>query len=268
MNQPHVRSSFDGVSLNIRWNTIDQPKATLVIAHGLAEHLGRYDEFAAKLNEWGYNVLRYDQRGHGHSEGERGYLASYSHLFLDCNEIVEAAKEAFPDLPVLLFGHSMGGYTATGYAILYPRHVKGIVFSGPLTLDTAGILRSIDLSLDPHIQTPNALADAICSDRKVVEDYQNDPLTLKSIALGLMQEIARSVPWIDAHLNEVVDPILVLHGEKDALVNVKDSEELYLRSASTDKTRNVFDGLWHEILNEQRREEVYHVIHEWLDRHC
>jgi len=265
--QRQFTKTFDHTLLHIKWNQVENPKAVIVIAHGLGEHLGRYDYVAKKFNDWGYGVLRYDQRGHGFSEGERGFLKDYKDLFLDADYMVEMAIFQNEDVPVFLMGHSMGGYTSIGYGILYDHRVKGLIFSGPLSVDSQGLTSQIDMALDPHIQFPNALADAVCSDRAVVDEYIADENNLKNITLGLMQQIKLSVPWIQDHMHQIKDPTLILHGSLDQLVNPKDSEILYAMISSEDKSRHVFEGLWHEILNETKKDEVLDVIHTWIEKH-
>jgi len=257
--------TFDQTRLHIQWNKVKRPQAIVVIAHGLAEHSGRYDYVTQVFNQASISVLRYDQRGHGLSEGEKGYLKEYKELFHDCNQMIEVAIKEYPNCPVFLLGHSMGGYTAAGFGILYPKKVNGLIFSGPLTVDSANILQGVDLSLDPFLKSPNSLADLICSNQDVVEQYKNDELNLKEISLGLMQQIAISRPWMQEHLKDIIDPVLVLHGREDRLVSVHDGELLFELASSTDKSMKIFEDLWHEILNEDAKDEVLKHIVDWIE---
>ena len=86
-------SSFDGTNLRFRKDEVENPKALIVIAHGLCEHLNRYDYFTEKLNENGYSVYRYDQRGHGKSEGKKVYFKDFNEMPDDLGQILALARE-------------------------------------------------------------------------------------------------------------------------------------------------------------------------------
>ncbi|WP_250130212.1 alpha/beta fold hydrolase [Jeotgalicoccus sp. WY2] len=120
--------SKDGTLLYTKVQTTEEPetaKATVIIVHGLAEHLGRYDDIAGVLIRSGFNVIRYDQRGHGHSSGENTFYSKVDEITDDLGAIVLYTRKLLPEQQVFVIGHSMGGYTAALYGTKYPGKVEG-----------------------------------------------------------------------------------------------------------------------------------------------
>lgn len=130
MQEERMIISFDGTKLRLKKDAVENPKALIVIAHGLCEHLNRYDYFTEKLNENGYSVYRYDQRGHGKSEGKKVYFKDFNEMPDDLGQILALAREESEGKKVFLFGHSMGGETVTLFGTKNPGMADGIITSG------------------------------------------------------------------------------------------------------------------------------------------
>ena len=112
-------NSFDNTKLFLNKEIMDNSKAVIVIVHGLAEHSGRYDYLANKLHESSISTYRFDHRGHGKSDGERGYYSDFNEIIEDTHTIVNMAIEENPSLPIFILGHSMGGYAVSLFAAKY-----------------------------------------------------------------------------------------------------------------------------------------------------
>ena len=128
--------AFDEINLYYKKDLIDNPKAVILISHGLAEHCQRYDYVTNKLNNLGYNVYRYDHRGHGLSDGKRGHLSDVNNLVNDANTILELIKSENPNSPIFLLGQDVGGHTFLEYGCQYKDSVQGIILCSPLVCDT------------------------------------------------------------------------------------------------------------------------------------
>lgn len=246
----------------------DNPKAIIVLVHGLAEHCGRYDYVVQKLNEFGYGVYRFDNRGHGRSGGKRGYLDDF-HLFIDDADLfVDRAKSENPGLPVFMLGHSMGGFITAGYGCKCPGKLEGQVFSGPVIIELAIFdpLKEMDVVNAPETPIPNSLSALICRDQEVVKDYENDPLVLKETTLKLLTNVfLEGVSWLGENLKNYDYPCLILHGGDDQIVDKASAEYLYENIAVTDKTLKIYKNLYHEILNEAEKDQVLADIKNWMD---
>lgn len=259
--------SFDDTEIFYRKDMIENSKAVVVIVHGLCEHLGRYDYFTKRLNEAGYTVYRFDNRGHGKSAGERGYVDNFQDFFTDADKIVNMAIEENKHIPVFMFGHSMGGFITAGYGMKYTNKLKGQILSGAAVIELPifeDLKRDKYFESHPMEKSPNALSSLICRDKKVVDDYDNDPLVLKETNLKLLGEAFVKGPvWIKENVKNYTYPCLILHGENDQIVIKEASRWLFENINSKDKTIRIYPKCYHEILNE--KEEKHIVIDDILN---
>lgn len=258
-----IESSTKGLNLYQHTDLTDFPYANIVIAHGLAEHSGRYETLANFFLSHHLNVYRYDQRGHGKSEGKRGDLTSTEELPDDCKIVADIAKEQFPDLPTFLLGHSMGGHTVLKFAAKYPGYVDGIIATDPLSIEFGEKLPG-----EPETYVQNNLSLGVNSDERVTKKYKDDTLNLKKYTVRLVNTLVDSSQQLADDLDKISDPILLLHGENDGIIPVADSLKIYQKFASKDKELHVYPHLMHEILNEPSRKwEIYEEILYWIKKH-
>lgn len=259
--------SFDGTEIFYRKDMVENSKAVVVIVHGLCEHLGRYNYFTKRLNEAGYTVYRFDNRGHGKSAGERGYVDNFQNFFEDADKIANMAIKENKHVPVFMFGHSMGGFITAGYGMKYTNKLKGQILSGAAVIELPifeDLKRDNYFETHPLEKSPNALSSLICRDKKVVEDYDNDPLVLKETNLKLLGEAFGKGPtWIKENVENYIYPCLILHGENDQIVINQASKWLFENINSKDKAIKIYPKCYHEILNE--KEEKYIVIEDILN---
>ena len=248
--------------------------AHVVIAHGLAEHSGRYDWTAERLVDAGYDVHALDHRGHGRSGGRLGYVDSFTALVDDLAAFVRTVKAEHRAEPVFLLGHSMGGLAVTALATRGQVAVDGIVLSGPAlapgddfdpaTLAAAKVLGR----LTPGFGVQRLDAAHVSRDPEVVARYLEDPMNFTGkLPARTGAQLLETIERTTAQLGAIRAPLLVLHGSDDKLVPVKASEIVVAGVSSEDVTLKVYDGLYHEILNEPERDEVVADITAWLDTH-
>ena len=231
-------SSFDGTKLFLNKEIPDSPRAAAVIVHGLCEHQGRYDYFAELFHKAGIATYRFDHRGHGRSEGERTFYTDFNELLDDTNVVVDMAIAENPDIPVFLIGHSMGGFTVSLYGAKYPdKKLRGIITSGAATHDFFGTITSW---------------------------YGKDPYNTQSFTTGLCYALGGGLDWFKEKEKTFAYPVLMLHGEKDSLVSVKDTYTFFENAASKDKQMKIYGGLFHEIFNEYCKDEVIGDAIRWI----
>ena len=258
-------NSFDGTKLYTNFQRPNNPQASVIIVHGLAEHSGRYDYLAEKFHENNIATYRFDHRGHGKSDGERGYYKDFNEIIEDVHEIVKIALKENKDEPVFLLGHSMGGFAVSLFTSKYPDlDLRGIITSGALTHDKAGTFSSIPDGLDPLHKFSNELGPGVCSVDQVVKDYAKDPLNLKEYSAGLVYAIKDGIKWYEskASLNKYSE--LILHGYDDALVSYEDSMTNFEQISGKDVSLKIYKNLYHEILNEWKKDEVIADIIDWV----
>jgi alpha-beta hydrolase superfamily lysophospholipase len=274
----HKEAKFEGkknLTLYYQcWLPERRPKAILLIAHGLAEHSGRYKNLADYFVSRGYGVYALDHRGHGKSDGTRIYIDRFDDYITDLRTFHGLIRKENPETKVFLIGHSMGGTIAVAYSIKYQQDLTGLITSGasltgavaapPLLLAMA----SIASALLPKAGITVLDASAISRDRSVVEAYENDPLVYRGkIPARTGAELARMWRELPPLMPEIKLPVLILHGSSDRLASPQGSKLLYERVSSTDKTLKIYDGLYHEVFNEPEREQVMQDVEQWLARH-
>lgn len=257
--------SYDGLELFFTRDPVEASRAAILIVHGMAEHCGRYDYVKGKLNAAGYSVYRYDNRGHGKSKGTRGHLDSFDPLIDDANFMIDLVAKENPNLPVFMLGHSMGGFIAAAFGAKYPGKVKGIILSAAAT-NSANLKQILPPAVpDPMVPIPNALSSLISTDPAVVKAYEEDPLVLKETTLGLLDQFCKGQVWLNENESAFHYPCLILHGGGDQIVPAADSKRFYENIPSQDKSLKIYDGLYHEIMNEPIKDTVIADIISWIN---
>ena len=240
-----------------------------MIVHGLCEHQGRYDYLTMRLNAQGYSVYRFDHRGHGRSEGQKIYYSNFEEIAKDVDVVVERALVENPMAPLYIIGHSMGGYASALYGTMFPGKVDGYVLSGAWTRDNKGLTKAaVEADAPDLVYIPNELGDGVYSDPAVGRAYEADPYVIKEMSLGLFRAVNAGQKWMKENAEQFVEPVILLHGADDALVDVTDSLEFFQEIGSTDKSMRIYAGLMHEIFNEYDKDAVIDDALEWLAGHA
>ena len=263
----------DGLQLfEQSWRPDEPPCAAVVIVHGFAEHSGRYQHVAERLVGSGYSVYAFDLRGHGRSEGKRTYVRSVEEHTADLDAFLARVRQHETDVPLYLLGHSMGGTIVTLYLISGRREVNGAILSGAALRLPGGVSRVLQALLSllgrltPKLPLSKLSSSDVSRDQTVVTAYESDPLVYRGRALaGTTGALIRAIRTIEAQMEAVTLPLLLLHGTADGLTDPEGSRRLHERAASADKTLKLYEGLYHEVLNEPEKERVLTDIVQWLD---
>ncbi|WP_137922630.1 alpha/beta hydrolase [Hydrogenophaga sp. 2FB] len=250
-----------------------RPRAVVLIVHGLGEHAWRYDPVAHRLNEWGFCVRAFDQRGHGESGGARGVLPDDDCLLDDLAEVVDDTRKHIAEpwaCPLILLGHSMGGLIASTFVKRNIAPVDALVLSSP-ALD-AGIgkvqKKLIDLlyRFAPNRTISNGLdASKISHNAAVVEAYKRDPLVHDRISARLARFIDQNGPGVVAAAPRWRVPTLLMYAGADHLVKPAGSRAFAAAAPRNAVHSQAFDGLYHEIFNETDPSRVFGTLKAWLD---
>jgi alpha-beta hydrolase superfamily lysophospholipase len=256
------------------WTAAAAPVGVVVLAHGLAEHSGRYHWLATRLARRGYIVHALDHRGHGRSDGRRADIVSFDDVVSDVGTLFKRATDAQPALPRFVLGHSMGGAIAFDFAARSSAHLHGLLLSAPLLgMDAATPAWRIALvrmlaRLAPGVGAITLPSDTISRDPAVVSAYDNDPLVSRgAIPARTIAELFEHVGAFGALAPRLQTPVLVMHGTADRLVPFANVRSVVQALGSRDRTLKLYEGLYHEILNEPEREQVCSDIEGWLADH-
>jgi len=267
----------DGTPFYVQgWEPEVQPKAVVVLVHGLGEHTGRYAHVGQALTDAGYVLVGFDLRGHGKSGGARGHFPSLDVVTQDIRQFFQFVSQRHPNLPQFLYGHSLGGLLSLTYAVQNKAMLKGVMVTGSalrsaLQEQKAKIaMANILGTLMPAMTIPSGLdATTISRDKAVVDKYVRDPLVHDKTSLGLGKSALTAIDACFARAREFAYPLLIMHGKADKLTYASGSEDFARLAGEKNKdvTLKIWDGLYHEIHNEPEQAEVFKVMIEWLDKH-
>ena len=257
-------TASDGVDLFTRHWTPEQPKANVLILHGTGEHCGRWDHVGRFLADRGYAVTAFDLRGHGESGGDRFHVDDFDHFVDDVATMTETLDH---DVPLVLYGHSMGGLIATLYLTSDHRQPDLAVLSAPgLDDELPGYLHLAGEVLGrvvPNLYFDNSIAgEQLSRDPTVGEDYFADPLVQHKATVGIGREGFAAQREARERVGDIDVPTLVLHGAEDPLVPPRASAPF---AALDCVDRKLYPGLRHEIHNEPEQDQVLSDIADWLD---
>ena len=283
------------------WVGEQQPKAVLQIAHGMAEHIGRYGNLARFLVSHGIYVFGNDHRGHGHTvrrDEDRGYYADqngFETVVEDMKQLTDVVKEEFPDAPLFLLGHSMGSFLSRKYVQRYGEELQGVIFSGtgghPGLIGKIGHFLATQEARKKGRRTPsermNSLTfgsynkafspgrtefDWLTRDETEVDAYIKDPLCGGVFTAGYFADFLKGLLCIYDEDDQIPKQLsaLFLSGDQDPVgKNTKGVLQSYQQLKSvglTDVTYKFYPGARHEILNETNKQEVYEDLLKWIEK--
>lgn len=267
MNNP----SDSGRTLYIQRWLPEKPRALIFLLHGIFEHGGRYREFAGYLNETGIGLVAADHYGHGQSPGKKGFIAHWDELIEDASHWIGKIRSEYPELPCFLMGQSLGGLLAVSYLRKKKPAFRAVVLLSPALIvsrDLSPVLQKLAPLLNavvPHLKTVRLDATAVSRDPKVVSDYVNDPLNYTGkVYVRTGHETLQATKSIRAYFPEFNWPVLILHGTADRLTEPDGSQLFYDQISSEDKTLRLFEGWYHELLNEPEKEQIFEMVRDWI----
>lgn len=259
-------------SINLRclaWDHVE-PKAVVALVHGMGEHCGRYGHVADYLNQQGFALLAYDQRGHGESGGPRGYTPSLEALLDDLALFLKKVEKEYPNTPIVLYGHSMGGNVVLNYSLRRKANIAGLIVSSPwIDLAFAPPAWKVNAArwlkmLLPKLSMPNDLnVNDLSRDPQVVSAYQKDPLVHDRITPCMGYELMQAANWLQNFDGEMPVRTLLFHGTADKITSHPASKAFAARVSGA-ITFVEYEGFYHETHNEPEKAQVLERIGAWL----
>jgi acylglycerol lipase len=256
------------------WLPESEPKAVLLIVHGLAEHSGRYMNIVNHFVPLGYAVYGMDHLGHGKSDGTRVFVRRFEDYTNTFKIYFDRIRRWQPGKPIFLVGHSMGGLISAVYLLDHQAELRGAVLSGvavkvPDNITPAIVIVGKMLSaLMPRLGLIGLDADGVCRDPAVVQAYVSDPLVFKGKTTArLAAEMLKAMQYVSAAATQITLPILIVQGSADKLVDPAGAQMLYDGVSSADKEIRIYDGFYHEVFNEPEHDKVLRDVEIWLESH-
>ncbi|GAA5221067.1 alpha/beta hydrolase [Membranihabitans marinus] len=255
---------------------VDRPRAVVLITHGIGEHLGRYTELVDALQKENLTVFLYDLPGYGQTLSQSGPLQSFSQLSTAINAQYKLANQYAQNhnIPLFLFGHSLGGLITAHFMSTIQPHCRGVILSAP-AIDAGGLANGVVIGLAKYLSMlmPNLpylkiKSSDLSRDTSEVEKYESDPLVDRSrITLKVGYILLQAMAETKANIDGLNRPLLMIQGEKDAIVKMIATRRYFQELKMEDKTYISYPNMLHETLNELDNEIVYRDIVTWiLDR--
>lgn len=252
------------------WEPPDKCKASLVICHGVNSHGGQYVRAAESFAARGFAVTTLDLRGRGKSDGERFYVEKIDDYVSDLAQTIEYARTFHPNLPLYLLGHSAGGVTSVTYALDHQNEINGLicesfafrVYAPDLALK---LLKGVS-HVAPHFRVLRLKMEDFSRDPAWVATLNADPLTQNEVQpVQTVAAFARAGERFEREFGRITLSLLILHGTADKATRPDGSQEFYDNAGSQDKTLKLYDGHYHDLLNDVGREAVLDDIVNWIE---
>jgi acylglycerol lipase len=252
------------------WEPAGPPKASLVLCHGVNSHGGQYVRAAEAFAARGFAVTALDLRGRGKSEGERFYIDSIDDYVSDLSQTVDLARSRHPELPLYLLGHSAGGVTSVSYALDHQDRIDGLICESfafrVFAPNFALKLLEGASHIAPHVHVLRLKMEDFSRDRAWVATLNADPLTHDEVQpVQTVAAFARAGERFEREFGRITVPVLILHGTADKATRPDGSQQFYDAAGSADKTLKLYEGHYHDLLNDLGREQVMDDIVGWIE---
>lgn len=269
-----TEETFKGVAdFNIffrSWRPSGTPRGVVVIVHGFNSHSGQYLWVAEQLLARNLAVYALDLRGRGRSDGERFYIDKFQNYVTDVASFVQLAKSREPGLPVFVLGHSAGGVVSCTYALDHQAEIAGLIcesfaFQVPAPDFALAVLKGLS-HVAPHAHVLKLKNEDFSRDPKVVESMNADPLIAhETQPTQTVAEMVRADERLKKEFTLIKLPLLILHGTADKATKASGSQLFHQQAGSTDKTLKLYEGHYHDLLNDLGKDTVIADILSWLE---
>jgi acylglycerol lipase len=251
------------------WRPVGISRGVVVIVHGFNSHSGYYFWAAEQLIDRDFSVYALDLRGRGKSEGERFFVEKLDDYVSDVKAAVAVAKSRHPTLPLFLLGHSAGGVVACLYTLEHQSELSGLIcesfaYQVPAPDFAIAVLKGLS-HLTPHAHVLKLSNEDFSRDPKIVAVMNADPLIAHEVQPAqTVAELARADDRLRKEFRAISLPLLVLHGTADKATKPSGSQFFYDTAASKDKSLKLYDGHFHDLLNDTGKEAVMADIIDWV----
>lgn len=262
-----------GLNLFVRsWRPEGTIRGAVAIIPGFNAHSGYYAWAGEQLAADGLAVYAVDLRGRGQSDGERFYVDTFADYVSDVGSLVNLAKSREPGFPIFLMGHSAGGVVSCLYALDHQNELAGLIcesfaFQTPAPDFALAVLKGLS-HLAPHAHVLRLKNEDFSRDSKAVQIMNEDPLIAhETQPTRTVAELVRADERLKAGFGTITLPTLIIHGTADKAAKASGSQFFYEKAGSRDKTLKLYDGYYHDLLNDLGKEQVMADIKGWIVAH-
>jgi len=260
-----------GLKIFVRsWEPEGTPRAVVVICHGVNSHSGQYLWVASQFVSQGLAVYALDLRGRGLSDGDRFFVENVNDYVSDLSTVIKLAKSRNPGLPVFLLGHSAGGVVSCVYTLENQPELAGLIcesfaFQVPAPDFALAVIKGLS-HLAPHAHVLKLHNEDFSRDPAVVKSMNEDPLIANEVQpTQTVAALVRADERLKEDFPLITLPVFIMHGTADKATVPAGSQLFYDTAGSADKTLKLYEGHFHDLLNDYGKEEVMADIQGWID---
>ena len=253
------------------WTPASGARGVLVIVPGFNSHSGYYGWTAQHLTRLGLSVFAVDLRGRGRSDGERFYVESFEDYVSDVAAVAAIARARHPGVPMYVLGHSAGGVVACLFAAEHQRELAGLIcesfaFQVPAPDFALAVFKGL-AHVAPHAHVLHLKNRDFSRDSAVVETMDADPLIAhETQPTRTLAEMVRADERLKNAFPSLTLPLFILHGTHDKATRPAGSQQFYDRAGASDKTIKLYEGAFHDLLNDTDKEIVIADITSWIEQ--
>lgn len=265
-------TSAGGAKIFVRsWSSPGAPRAVVVICHGVNSHGGQYLWTGEQLSASGYAVYALDLRGRGKSDGPRYYVDDVADYVADVASTIKLAKSREPGLPVFLLGHSAGGVTSCTYVLDNQKELAGFIcesfaYKVPAPDFALALIKGLSM-IAPKLPVLTLKMKDFTRDPAALAALEADPFTKGEVQPAkTVAALVRADERMKREFPRITLPVFIMHGTVDKATVPAGSQEFYDRVGSRDKTLKLYEGHYHDLLNDIGKEGVLADIKGWIEK--
>lgn len=253
------------------WQPEAKPKAIVALVHGLGEHSGRYFNLSSFLNDSGFTLISFDMRGHGKSQGQRGFIPSYNIMLDDIGNFLKTVKHFYPDKKIILYGHSFGGNLVINYTLKRDPNIDGVILSAPFLKTFFKppawkiMVGKLAYNIMPAITLNNSVnLNHLSRDTAIVSSRREDTLCHQQVSPRFLDAF-KAGEWAINNAGKLQYSTLILHGSSDSIASISASLE-FSQNAKDHCEHISLQNFYHYLHDELEKEIVFEKIVLWLNK--
>jgi len=248
-----------------------QMKALIIMVHGLGEYSGCYDDRAEKFAAQFVGFFIFDLRGNGHSSGKRGH-ASFKTIKDDLRFIIKIMQQKFPSVPIVLYGHSMGGSIVLSYVVEENAGLQGVIASSPWVKLVRSLFPPLVCLVKwasyvvPWLTVSTGIrADQLSHGDIGTKSAKKDPLLHKKISVKLFTDLWNNGKMMLRNKHKLNIPLLLMHGTDDPVTSHQASKS-FAQNVEGNVTFKKWHRMRHDLLKDDGNEVVFQYVMKWLSK--
>jgi len=264
--------SFDGRVFYREWNCVD-PKAVIILVHGMGGYSGRFFEFGPYLAKAGFQIYAIEQKGHGESPSIKGHVSNFKLYTSDLKSLVEHARSQHRGKKIFIFGESMGGLITLDFSIHCQKLIDGIILVSPAVKDKlpmsvkkrAEILRAA--IFEPLGFFPAGFnAEVFTRDPVMAKRINIDELEVRNFSARFFLSILKAMIYVNMMPKAIKLPVLMLLAGQDKMVSAEAAEKYFKKISSKDKELKWYPEMYHALYVDKDREKVFKDMINWINK--